>query len=40
MVTQHEASGQGVVRLNRKDVYCGPFGTMECKARHLRAIAD
>jgi integrase len=39
-LTRHKASGQGVVRLNGKDVYCGPFGTMECKARYLRAIAD
>jgi integrase len=39
-LTHHKASGQGVVRLNGKDVYCGPFGTAECKARYLRAIAD
>jgi integrase len=39
-LTHHKASGQGVVRLNGKDVYCGPYGTAECKARYLRAIAD
>lgn len=26
-LTHLNASGQGVVRLNGKDVYCGPFGT-------------
>ena len=26
--------------LNGKDVYCGPFGTAECRGRYLRAIAD
>jgi hypothetical protein len=39
-LTRHKASGQGVVRLDGKDVYCGPFGTAECRARYLRAIAD
>jgi integrase len=39
-LTHHKASGQGVVRLNGKDVYCGPYGTPECKARYLRALAD
>jgi integrase len=36
----HRASGQGVVRLNGKDIYCGPFGTPECRARYLRALAE
>src|SRR3954453_22552169 len=36
----HKASNQGVVRLDCKDVYCGPFGTPECQARYLRALAD
>jgi integrase len=39
-LTHHRASGQGVVRLNGKDVYCGPYGTPECRARYLRALAD
>ena len=39
-LTHHKASGQGVVRLNGKDVYCGPFGTPECEARYLRALSD
>jgi integrase len=39
-LTHHKASGQGVVRLNGKDVYCGPYGTPECRARYLRALAD
>jgi integrase len=39
-LTHHKASGQGVVRLNGKDVYCGPYGTPECKARYLRALAE
>ena len=39
-LTHHKASGQGVVRIDGKDVYCGPYGTPECKARYLRALAD
>jgi integrase len=39
-LTHHKASGQGVVRINGKDVYCGPHGTPECKAKYLRAVAD
>jgi integrase len=39
-LTHHKASGQGVVRLNGKDIYCGPYGTPECRARYLRALAE
>src|SRR5262249_51748851 len=39
-LTHHKASGQGVVRLDGKDVYCGPFGTQECQARYLKAISE
>jgi integrase len=39
-LTHHKASGQGVVRLNGRDVYCGPYGTPECRARYLRAVAE
>jgi integrase len=39
-LTYHKASGQGVVRLNGKDHYCGPYGTPECRARYLRALAE
>jgi integrase len=39
-LTHHKASGQGVVRLNGKDIYCGPYGTPECRVRYLRALAD
>jgi hypothetical protein len=39
-LTHHKASGQGVVRLNGKDVYCGPYGTPECKVRYLRSVAE
>jgi integrase len=39
-LTHHKASGQGVVRLNGKDVYCGRYGTRECRARYLREIAE
>jgi hypothetical protein len=39
-LTLHRASGQGVVRLNGKDVYCGPYNTPECRARYLRALAE
>jgi hypothetical protein len=34
-LTHHKASGQGDVRIDGKDVYCGPFGTAECRARYL-----
>jgi hypothetical protein len=37
-LTRHKASGQGVVRLDGKDVDCGPFGTAECQTRYLRAV--
>ena len=39
-LTHHKASGQGVVRINGKNVYCGPYGTPECQARYLRALAE
>jgi integrase len=39
-LTHYRASGQGVVRINGKDHYCGPYGTAECKARYLRALAE
>jgi hypothetical protein len=39
-LTLHKASGQGVVRLDGNDVYCGLFGTPECRARYLRALAE
>ncbi len=39
-LTHHKASGQGVVRLNGRDVYCGPLGTPECGSRYLRAVAE
>jgi integrase len=39
-LTYHRASGQGVVRLNGKDEYCGRYGTPECRAEYLRKLAD
>jgi hypothetical protein len=39
-LTHHKASGQGIVRLDVKDVHCGRFGTVEFKARCLRDIGD
>jgi integrase len=39
-LTLHKASGQGVVRLDGRDVYCGPFGTVDCQTRYMKAIAD
>jgi integrase len=35
-LSRHKASGQGVVRLNGRDVYCGKFGT----ANYHRLIAE
>jgi hypothetical protein len=39
-LTHHNAGGQGVVRRNGKDVYCGHYGTPGCRARYLRALAE
>jgi integrase len=39
-LSPHKASGQGVVRLNGRDVYCGRFGTPECEAKYHRTIAE
>src|SRR5262249_43763876 len=39
-LSHHKASGQGVVRLNGRDVYCGRLGTAECQANSLRTIAE
>jgi integrase len=39
-LSYHKASGQGVVRLNGRDVYCGRFGTAECQANYHRTIGD
>jgi hypothetical protein len=39
-LTHHKASGQGVVRLNGKDVYCCRYGTPECRAKYLRSLSE
>jgi hypothetical protein len=39
-LTSHRASGQGVVRLNGRDIYCGRFDSAECQVKYHRAIAD
>jgi integrase len=39
-LSPHKASGQGVVRLNGRDVYCGRFGTPECEAKYHHTIAE
>jgi len=38
-LSHHKGSGQGVVRLNGRDVYCGRFGTAECDAKYHTTIA-
>src|SRR5262249_41871382 len=39
-LTHHKASSKGVVRLNGRDHYCGPFGTPECQATYLRIVSE
>src|SRR4051794_21093311 len=39
-LTFHKASGQGVVRLNGRDIYCGRFGSPECQVKYHRVIAE
>src|SRR5262249_9571898 len=39
-LSHHKASGQGVVRLNGRDVYCGRFGTAECQANYHRTVGE
>jgi integrase len=39
-LSHHKATGQGVVRLNGRDVYCGRFGTAECQANYHRTIGE
>ena len=39
-LSHHKGSGQGVVRLNGRDVYCGRFGTAEWLANYHRTIAE
>ncbi len=39
-LSHHKGSGQGVVRLNGRDVYCGRFGTAECLSTYHRTIAE
>jgi integrase len=39
-LSHHKASGQGVVRLNGRDVYCGRFDTPECQANYHRTISE
>jgi integrase len=39
-LSHHKATGQGVVRLNGRDVYCGRFGTADCQANYHRTIAE
>jgi hypothetical protein len=36
----HTGSGQGVVRLNGRDIYCGKYGTPECGAKYHLKLAD
>lgn len=36
----HKASGQAVVRLNGRDVYCGRWGTPEAQERYQRLMAE
>ena len=37
---RHKATGQAVVRLNGKDIYCGVFGTTEAQEKYDRVIAE
>jgi integrase len=39
-LSRHKATGQGVVRLNGRDVYCGRFGTAECEANYHRTVGE
>jgi integrase len=39
-LSHHKASGQGVVRLNGRDVYCGQFGSDECRSKYHCVIAE
>jgi len=36
---RHKGSGQGVVRLDGRDYYCGPYGSKEAQAEYDRLIA-
>ena len=36
----HKASGRAVVRLDGRDVYCGPYGTAAAKAEYDRAVSE
>jgi hypothetical protein len=38
-LSPHKASGQAVVRIAGKDVYCGPWGSTQAEARYRRAIS-
>lgn len=37
---RHKASGQAVVRLNGRDVYCGRWGSPEARERYERLVAE
>src|SRR5207253_7004004 len=37
---KHKATGQAVVRLNGKDIYCGRYGTSEAQAKFERLITE
>lgn len=37
---RHKATGQGVVRLNSRDFYCGVHGSPACEAEYRRLIAE
>jgi integrase len=39
-LSRHKATGQAVVRLNGKDVYCGRHGTAEAQAKYERVITE
>lgn len=38
-MTCHRASGQAVVRLSGRDIYCGPYGSPEAKSKYDEAVA-
>jgi len=37
---RHKATGQAVVRLNGRDIYCGVYGTAEAQEKYDRVIAE
>lgn len=39
-LTLHKPTGQGRVRIDGRDFYCGPFGSQECQQRYAELIRE